>query len=651
MRRFVFLLFMMSGILFSLMPVYSQSSSNRQLFIRSDRLGITHVTITGLDTPESRYQQALSLGAGWDRFPIYWNLIQKEPTTWSWEQFDMQVGGALEHGFKINAVLIGVPEFYQDDESILGIREPIFADGTDTPAAGKSLNPANPWVWFVWETVNRYKPGGTFSREATLPLGAGIRVWEIWNEPDFLNFWKAGPIDYARLLKISYLVIKMADPSAQVMFGGLLYPTGSNFMAQVLNVLINDPLRDQYNWYFDLAAVHAYADPWRSGWLVLFTRQTMLAFGFDRPIWLNETGVALWDDYPGPTWMSSLSAEKRATMQQQAWYLIQSAAYAWSEGADKIFYHQLYDDCGDQPAGTDFPPHRGNLCRPNVPCFGDTFGIFRNQSDAICFTQSPNAGEPRPVATAYRLLAQVFGIEAFGNGDFVNYDVNVVTITFERPRTNERITVLWNRRLESKTIAWEAVGENAELITLSGSQLITPNDKNFYILDMPPAVNDINQSGSDYGGVAIGGEPYILIEKRTGRVTGSDINLALPTLLPTLTPAPTLSPTQSIPRPTVPPSSDTRPPVATILSLPETSPSTFRVEWTATDESGIQVYLIWVRIDGGQWLPWLETTDTSAEYVGQAGKTYEFSAWAQDLAGNWSENVQLSPQAVTTVSE
>jgi len=91
--------------------------------------------------------------------------------------------------------------------------------------------------------------------------------------------------------------------------------------------------------------------------------------------------------------------------------------------------------------------------------------------------------------------------------------------------------------------------------------------------------------------------------------------------------------------------------VATVLSLPQTSPATFTVEWTATDESGIQLYLIWIRIDGGQWLPWLETTDTSAEYTGQTGKTYEFSAWAQDLAGNWSENVQLSPQAVTTVSE
>ncbi|MCL4256513.1 MAG: hypothetical protein KJ043_22340, partial [Anaerolineae bacterium] len=234
---------------------------------------------------------------------------------------------------------------------------------------------------------------------------------------------------------------------------------------------------------------------------------------------------------------------------------------------------------------------------------------------------------------------------------FVNYDVNVVTITFNRPRTDERITVMWNRRLDTRTIAWEAVGENAELITLSGSQIITPNERNFYVLEMPPAVSDINQSGSDYGGVAIGGEPFILIEKRTGRVSGSNLNFDLPTPFPTLTPAPTLPPTQSIPRPTIPPESDTRPPVAVVSALPPTSTSTFMVEWGGTDDSGIQIYLIWVRIDGGQWLPWLETTETRAEYVGQVGKTYEFAAWAQDLAGNWSENVQLQPQAVTTISE
>lgn len=651
MRRLLFNLFILSVILFSVTSSYSQSSTPDPRYIRSDRLGIAHITITGLETPEWRYQQALALGAGWDRFPIYWNLVEKEPQSWSWEQFDMQIGGALIHGLNINAILLGVPQFYQDDLRILGIDQPIFADGTDTPAAGKSLNPDNPWVWYVWETVNRYKPGGTFSREANIPLGAGVRVWEVWNEPDLRAFWQAGPRDYARLLKMSYIIIKMADPQADVMFGGLLYPTGSNFMAQVLNVIINDPLREQYNWYFDIAGVHAYADPWRSGWLVLFTRQTMLAFGFDRPIWLTETGVALWDDYPGPTWMSSLSAEKRATMQQQAWYLIQSAAYAWSEGADKVFYHQLYDDCGDQPAGTDFPPHRGNLCRPNVPCFGDAFGVFRNQSDAICFSQSPNPGDPRPVANAFRLLAQIFGAEPFTDGNFVNYNVNIVTITFNRPRTDERITVLWNRRINPHAVAWEAVGENAELITLSGSQIITPDERNLYVLQMPPAVSDINQSGSDYGGVAIGGEPFILIEKRTGRVSGSNFNFDLPTPFPTLTPAPTLPPTQAIPRPTIPPENDTRPPVAVVSALAPTNPSTFTVEWTGTDDSGIQLYLIWVRIDGGQWLPWLETTETSAEYVGQAGKQYEFAAWAQDLAGNWSANVQLQPQAVTTVSE
>jgi hypothetical protein len=39
----------------------------------------------------------------------------------------------------------------------------------------------------------------------------------------------------------------------------------------------------------------------------------------------------------------------------------------------------------------------------------------------------------------------------------------------------------------------------------------------------------------------------------------------------------------------------------------------------------------------------------SAQYTGASGSTYEFAVWAVDLAGNWSANVELVPQAVTHV--
>jgi hypothetical protein len=86
-----------------------------------------------------------------------------------------------------------------------------------------------------------------------------------------------------------------------------------------------------------------------------------------------------------------------------------------------------------------------------------------------------------------------------------------------------------------------------------------------------------------------------------------------------------------------------------MVALPEVSPPTFRVLWSAEDESGIADYIVWVRADGGEWIPWLQTRDESGTFEGESGVHYEFSLWAVDLAGNWSENIELSPLTATRV--
>ena len=49
-----------------------------------------------------------------------------------------------------------------------------------------------------------------------------IRVWQIWNEPNFKYFVaKPNPAEYGRLVKLSYAALKSVDPSAQVILGGL----------------------------------------------------------------------------------------------------------------------------------------------------------------------------------------------------------------------------------------------------------------------------------------------------------------------------------------------------------------------------------------------------------------------------------------------
>ncbi len=632
----------LSALLLVMSPAAAEQRTDDD-YIRSDRLGIAHISSESV-TPSQRYEQALRLGAGWNRWPIYWDRVERTPGDWTWEAYDEQVQQDLEYGLQINAILIGVPGAYRDGERPAGIYEPIFADGTDEPGAGKALNSNNPWAIFAQTAVNRYKPGGELAASGALPFGTGIRIWEIWNEPDFDMFWRGTARDYARMLKVSYIVIKAADPSAQVMFGGLLYPTQENFLAQVMNIYFNDPMRDDFNWFMDIVAVHNYGDPWRSAWLTLYARQTLIAFDISRPIWLNETGVPVWDDYPGPTWEPT--STNRATLDQQAWFFIQSAAFAWTEGADKVILHQLYDDCGDQPAGTDFPPHNGDLCELDGLCYGDAHGIFRNYDDSACFAQHPQPGTPRPLARAYRLVADVFGTEPFDNGEEVRFDGNFVVLTFNRPRTNEKITVMWNRRTSENTITLPAVSDRAQLISLESNNIIEVDASGDYQVTLPPAQDDTDLTSAPQEGLAIGGSPYILIEARSGRLSQQELDFEDVEIVGTVPPA-TAVPTRPAAQPTVDPTSDSQPPIATVLPLPATSPASFTVEWTGEDDSGIANYLIWVRKNDGEWEPWVNTDATSAIFTGEIGSTYAFAAWAVDLAGNWSPNVDVQVQAST----
>lgn len=638
-------LFILALICLSLRsPVTGQDTA-----IRAPRLGITFISSLDHPADEHRYQQALLLGAGWNRWPLYWDRVEGSPGVYDWSGYDRLVSDDVRHRLRINAILLGRPAFYGQTGIIAGLNNPVFADNSDTPAPDKTPNPANPWALFVYQAVQRYKPGGLLALQQGWPPELGITVWEAWNEPDFPLFWNASVEDYARLLKVAYLAAHQADPNARVMFGGLAFsgPDQDNWLNRVLAIYADDPLRQTNNNFMDLVAVHNYTDPRRSRLLIQRIKDDLAAYGFDRPVWLNESGVPVWDDYPGPTWTASdpTSRVLRATEQQQANFVVQSTVYAWGAGAEVVFFHQLYDDCGNQAVGTNFPPNNGELCLNGNACWGDAHGLYRNEQGEPCFSQHPLPGTPRPAASAYYRLAQIFGAAPFGSPS-IQQSGDSVIISFERPSTAERILVMWNRALSPATISIPAAGESARLYSINNQDwTITPVEGD-YEVGLPPATRDDYPYLAPGEVSAIGGAPFILLEKMTA-----------PSLNPALiqvTPAPLgITPgaiTATLPPlPTVDPALDSSPPTTTITPLPVISPPRFTVYWSASDDSGIQSYLVWVRVNGGDWLPWLETRQTQAEYNGDAGSTYEFAAWAQDLAGNWSLNTELTPQAITTV--
>lgn len=485
---------------------------------RADRLGITFISSIDIPHEPERYERAVALGASWNRFPMYWDRIESQADRFNWDAYDELIVIDTNYGLRDVVVLLGIPGQWRVGDSIAGLREPIFDDGTDNPAPGKPINPANPWARFVRLAVERYMPEGALAQAQGWQRGEGIRVWEIWNEPDYAPFWSGGTADYARLLKVAYLAIKTIDPDAVVMFGGLLYPTQNNFLAQVLNIFINDPSARDNNWYMDAVGVHNYGDAWRSGWLTLVARQTMIAFGFERPVWITETGVPVWDDYPGPAWLTRDQQLRGgfASQVQQANFIIQSAAYAWSEGAEVILWHQLYDDCGNQPPGTNFPPHDGALCVGNATCFGEAFGMFRNPESSVCFAQHPTPDSPRPVTAAFRLLAETLGAGGLSRRGVVSdtRTDGLVTIEFTRPAADEWIVVMWNTRPNLQTIALPAQGTSARLHTLDGQRTILPSN-GVYRVDLLPATMPRQRFLPDdqRAPIDIGGAPVILIER------------------------------------------------------------------------------------------------------------------------------------------
>lgn len=90
---------------------------------------------------------------------------------------------------------------------------------------------------------------------------------------------------------------------------------------------------------------------------------------------------------------------------------------------------------------------------------------------------------------------------------------------------------------------------------------------------------------------------------------------------------------------------DTAPPVSFVEPLDSIQAETgFTVNWSGDDDaSGIELYNIYVAVDGGPFEIWKEaTTETSAVYTGEDDTAYEFVSQATDWTGNME---QLRDQA------
>ncbi len=503
--------------------------------------GVNFISSAEDPADELQYANGSSTGASFNRWPIYWFNVEKNQGNYDWQAQDRVILDDMAHGFQTNAILLGTPSFYRSDSGAVngltrpsqrgmfsmqavqaatpaGLYEPVFSDGTDIPSPGKGINDNNVWAKFVYLAVNRYKPAGELASLHHLADDSGVTHWEIWNEPDLEWFWDGSLADYARLLKVGYIAAKQADPMANVLFGALANNVNHlSYYEEVLQIFASDSQALAQNYFHDILATHSYFYAWQSWYHVYRAAGVMNDFGLDKPIWLNETGVPAWDEYPGPIW--DPISKLRATTAEQAHYTIQTAFYALFAGADAMFHFQLYDGCGNQPRGTDFPPHDGELCgNPAYPiCAGDANGLFSNPNDAACFRQHPQPESPRANFDAFKLLTTFLTeVEPYWRlrpGGSDPYNGPQEWIAFYRPTSGVRVVGLWSRDGGDHIAHLEATGSSALMILPDGTtQKISPV-YGYYELVLPGATNQNAPWDPDL--YAIGGRPTIIVEQDT----------------------------------------------------------------------------------------------------------------------------------------
>ena len=491
------------------------------------QFGLVFVNSAETLSGQARIQRGVDSGAALDRFPLYWTNIERSTGQFDWSTQDAALRADESQGLGVLAILLGTPAQYWPAAAAAGYSEPppvggsflryapslgpspgpdagaqasaactsggppaprdlflpIFADNTDWPGPGKAVNPANPWARFVDLAVSRYRPGGS--------AGLHVRHWEIWNEPDLCQFWRGTAAEYARLLKVAYLVIKQRDPEATIIWGGLAHFENGQFLYDLIDALHNDPMAAGFDGFFDGAATHQYSIVWNSYAWTARIRSALGAVGWqDKPIWVTESGVPVCDDYPGP----SCPSPWRARPAEQAAYIWQNVAYTRLAGGGPIFQFSLHDDCG-------------NVVDPHSP---DGFGLVKNESGSFC---SPDGAEKRSAYTAYQLAVRYFEGTTLLWADIQD---NVVRrVAFYDPAARERRLMTFSITENDQTARIPAAGAQARRVALDGSETVLTPVNGEYRLTVPGATNRNWPNSSGGYDIGIYGTPYLLVEQDT----------------------------------------------------------------------------------------------------------------------------------------
>lgn len=218
-----------------------------------------------------------SIDRGFNYFT--WNVIEPQKGQFDWELTDLYAQAASNAGVKISAVI--QPFASWDQKNTLPLANCNALDFAFYDYKAGPPNDLAEYENFLTKTVERYKDK--------------VAVWEIGNEIEGdCGGYQNNPEGYLKLLKISYDVIKEADPGAKVLNGGALeFPDNSirNFWTKFFQ-LGGGQYIDYFNIHYNIErSPSPKLDPAIFQEKLTFFNNLMEKNGGKKPLYLTEFGI------------------------------------------------------------------------------------------------------------------------------------------------------------------------------------------------------------------------------------------------------------------------------------------------------------------------------------------------------------------------
>src|SRR5207237_4029591 len=112
------------------------------------------------------------------------------------------------------------------------------------------------------------------------------------------------------------------------------------YFERLVRLISADTSARANGWYFDAAVLQLYNNPRGLFDAPRIFHDLMRMHAVDKPVWVNETNVVPWDDPFAPL----SRAHFRATLDEQANYLVQSVACALAGGVECVAVYKMIDD-------------------------------------------------------------------------------------------------------------------------------------------------------------------------------------------------------------------------------------------------------------------------------------------------------------------